>query len=490
MSKSKSALHWGKVRASNYLKLTLLEWDLHGNHVEVSGPNGAGKTSSLAFLKALITGKHPAEPIKKGTDQADLYGEVLDADGDVAWKIQRSITSHGETLELIKADGTPVKKKVAQSTLDTLGLPACFAPGDWINKEPKHRLGDFLRICKIKAPVDDVKRITGEDIPAGEDESAASYLEGLVAERTGVFFIRRTEANKQRVQKAKALEEFQAPVDDGEVPVDVSKLLEERTQLDKVRQQRFTARVKEQTAQSLLSEKSSKLVGCKAQLTIAQKRVEQLEAELVKARADVAEADRLVKLGEKVLPDIKKAADEATAALTVIADPTKRLLEIDKEIADAERNREALSAKKQTRETRERLLIEADAAKTEHGCLDRIVDELRELQKRLLNGKTFGIDGVSVVDGDLRLDDVPFSQGSKARQTEVAIDLACLENPELKILILDDFEKFDRTTSTRILKRAESRGFQCALARVDPDATGLDYRVVIAHYFSENGVAS
>jgi hypothetical protein len=476
-----SVLHVGKVRATNYRKLTILDVNLSGNHIKVTGPNACGKSSFVSTLFSLLTGNKAKDPIHHGAEQATLHGDVIDQVGNVIWKIARMITPEGEKLELSRGDGSRVKLR-PQGHLDAISLPLTFSPSDWLRRRPQDRLADVLRVGKIKPPIEAVERIVGEPIECGDMETASDYLDRLVGEKTGIFFDRRTSANRVKQQKEKALAECRPPDDDGEIEVDVTALIDERATLDSKREVKRQAQLKVDQARVVCEEKQRKLQECRNQLARAQENIADLERKLAIERDIAKKAEALVKLGEVKVPELRAALDAQTKAANAIADPSPRIAEIDREVAQANTNRQQIAARQQARESRQRLVVEADAADADHKRLDKIVTELRDLQKTLLNDTALGIEGLSVRNGELYLEDCPFDEGSEARKVECAIDLACMENPDLKILMLDGAERFDAKTEKRILARAEKRGFQVALAAVDPTGEDLSYTVIEAHY--------
>jgi hypothetical protein len=104
----------------------------------------------------------------------------------------------------------------------------------------------------------------------------------------------------------------------------------------------------------------------------------------------------------------------------------------------------------------ERLAKEFEKADAEHRRQETILAGLRDLRVHLLDGHTLPVQGLTVGEGELRLNGVAFKGGaSTSEQMTVACFVAMHGNPRLRLLRLDKGEMLDED-STRTLHRITS----------------------------------
>ncbi len=390
--------------------------------------------------------------------------DLQDASGVVAYHVERIWTVKGTRLKVTSADGSsvPHPQKLLDSFVDAVALN----PIEWLRKRPQDQVDDVLRVCGVEPPVAAVTAITGEVHKPQEHESASQYLERLSADELGLYYIRRREEGRRLSQKEKALKEFGPVLDGDEAEADISGLLAERTALDQKREQRRAVQADVEAKRANRDGARNLLKTRQAELEQANARVAALEKQLAQERAVAADLQSRVERGGVVCSDWNMDVDAAEAALALLPDPGPRIAEVERQIQDADKNRQANAERKQARETYQRLSVEAEQARRDHARLELQLAALRELRLNLLNDVDLGVRGLEVGDGELRLDDVSFKQASQAQKIAVACAIAFKRSPRLKILRVDDCEHLDSDSKETLLRLARERNFQCFLSFV------------------------
>jgi DNA repair exonuclease SbcCD ATPase subunit len=460
-----------RIRAENLRRWQVLSFEPLGRNVKVHGKNGTGKSTALATIYAAITGDAGSEPVRSGAERADLWVDLQDSvTGAVTHQIRRTWSAGGKmSLELRDGKGAKVKRPQTD-VLDKIALPMCFNPDAWLSKRPQDQLDDFLRIFGVRPPVEKVRDITGEDFPTRPGESAAAYMERLSADHTGIFYVRRTEANRILEVKQKAYEEFRPALDglSEQAPEqDLSDLLSERTALDKEREAKRALTTKAKEAAALHRDREIKLANLNLDLTRAEADVEMLRKRLKDAEDSAAKLRSRIAAGQTVVQELYDDSAAKAAKDDACPDPSPRIEEIDRLIESADKYRQAAAERKQAVETAARLSTEAADARQIHEHLEDCLAGLRELRRNLLNGIDLGIEGLSIGSGELRMGDAPFEQASRSHKIKVACSLLFRQKSSLRVLILDDAEHMDEDTEAVLMDLASKFGWECILAFVE-----------------------
>ncbi len=224
------------------------------------------------------------------------------------------------------------------------------------------------------------------------------------------------------------------------------------------------------------------------ELRATDRSITDLEAQIASLTAKLSTANeakttlqgRITK-GEQVIATLVQDEEEANAALAACEDVTPRINELREAVTTATRLDETRSRRKIGSETLEKLRAEASEAERSHIDLDGKLTALRHLRAHLLDDLELGITGLSVGDGELRLDDVPYRQASKAQRLRVACRIATLQRPQLKLLRIDEGEQLDSESKAIVFEIANQAGFQVVMTAVT-DTKGLTFEIVEAEY--------
>ncbi len=480
-------LHIDSFRLENILRLRMVDEKLEGESVTIYGDNGVGKSSTIDALEMALGFKPrngtPEEPIRSGASKAETRVKLRNLAGEIAFVVDRVYTAKGMRLKVTAGDGTQVAPKThgmtATELLESFKDSIGHTPFAWLEKRDQDQVDDVLRVCGVEPPVDRVTEILGEHFPPANNESASRYLERLSADETGIVYVRRREAGRVLDQKQKALREFRPVVDAGpDVEADISGLLDERKELDQKREQRRAVLATAQQAKTTYEEKRKKLDAILVQQESELRRIEDLEKQLAAAKAAAIETARIVKLGNERVPELKREWEAAQFAADHLADPSADIAAIDRQIQDADRNRQAIAARKQARETSDRLAVEADQAEKALAMLEMQLEAMRELRRNLLNEVDLGVAGLEIGEGALRLNGVTFRQASQAERIDVACALEFRRKPRLRVVWIDDAEHMSKRNREVIVRRAREAQWQCIMGVVRDDQKELSFEVV------------
>jgi hypothetical protein len=484
-AKTEGPLRLIRFNIDHYMRVTALQVDAQGKSVVISGKNTSGKTSCLNAIWEALGGKSPggaAEPVQKGARSAKValdLGEYL---------VERHWTEKGSRLVVTAADGSKVARP--QQLLDGLLSRACLDPGLFLARRPAEQVEDLLAVAGVAPPVERVARITGEQIPAGEEESADHYLERLAGE-SGPYYLRRRDANREADRKdsalaeaRKALDRLGGPLPEGEGPPSASDLLARIAELEKGQEaRRLRQRVADEAAQELKA-KEAKLADLRHRHAEALDRANRLEHEIAELqqrlkayRDDAATLEGRLKKGGQVVADLRTAAEVEGNRLAQLPDHAGEIGGLRQQVAQAEREAAGVAERRRAAGDVERLEGELAAARKEGEGLDRILAGLRELRAHLLDGADLGVPGLAVGDGELRLNGVPLRQASMAERLRVALAVAMRQRPRLRLLRLDEAERLDSDSKALVLKLAGEAQFQVLMAAVS-DAEQLQVEIL------------
>ena len=121
---------------------------------------------------------------------------------------------------------------------------------------------------------------------------------------------------------------------------------------------------------------------------------------------------------------------------------------------------------------------ELKAAEDAAEKLDYTIKDIDDFKTRLLASAKFPLDGLGVDADCVTWKGIPLSQASHSESLEVAVSIALALDPKLRLIILDDAEKFGDAALKRIITRLQENNFQGIIARVGSD-TKTPHGVII-----------
>ena len=175
-----------------------------------------------------------------------------------------------------------------------------------------------------------------------------------------------------------------------------------------------------------------------------------------KAKAALKQADQDCLAARKAAEDLQ---DESTA-------------ELEKNIADIEE----INQKIRINEDKKKAEEEADSYSLKYNQLTDVLDEVRNKKQALLDGADLPLPGLSVEEGKLIYNSVPWDGMSGAEQLKVATAIVRKLNPECGFVLMDKLEQMDLDTLQEFGTWLKDQGLQVIATRV---STGADCSIII-----------
>lgn len=187
---------------------------------------------------------------------------------------------------------------------------------------------------------------------------------------------------------------------------------------------------------------------------------------------------------EQMLAEAQIAFDEAKAALQkaeqdcLTARKSAEDLH-DESTAELEKNLaeiEALNIKIRTNSTKEAAEIEANNLQQEYDGLTEQIESVREERSKLLDSAELPLPGLSVKDGKLIYNNMPWDGMSGSDQLKVATAIVRKLNPQCGFVLMDKLEQMDLETLQEFGAWLKQEGLQVIATRV---STGDECSIII-----------
>lgn len=404
-----------------------------GQSVTLTGENGAGKSSVLNTIAMLLTGRKgvPDVPIRLGSTKGDATMDL----GDMVITMKITQASGAKITMADKATGAEIKSP--QTILDRIWNEMCD-PVKWmdLSKSPDGR----------RRQAEKLRQIVGLDFTALDTEKAT-----CLTQRTLVG--RELEAAKGRLSGYKFDEN--APKE----PVTVKALMDELEAVRNHNKANEAVKAHWQEVADLAEEKRTALgavgndiIEIENEIAAWQKRLADKRAERETLTIDLQRAEKAVE-EEQAKVAVLVYQDEAPVqakidgadALNQAVRGNARYREIEKEVRDAD-------AKYVTFTSR---IAEIEESKTSH-----------------LAKAKFPLPGLSFNDDGVMLDNVPFAQGSQAKQLLAATAIGLALGPKIRVVLIRDGSLFDKKSLAAVAKLAEEQDAQVFMEIVESSDPG------------------
>lgn len=477
-----STLVCGKVRFRDFKRIELFEADLGGQHLLLSGPNGSGKTTVLDGLLSILglaKSKDIPQPIRKGATKAELAADLIDQEtGQVRYRLRQEWQGSNRIYTVHDAQGKPIPLRDFQKLID----PHLVNPVEFLTLRPQDQLDEVLRVFGVTPPVDEVREITGEMHPAKENETAALYLERLSGDETGLYYDRRRTCHRFLAQKKAACDEqlsYVSPLDISDPGPTIASLLQKRVIFEELQAHLLAADFAASQARQDAMAKRKMLDDRRTELGRAGRTLLDLRRQVAAIEAEIIDLNGRIAKGEKIVAEASATAIQLGEAFQSFPDPTPSLVALDEEIRQAEEQSEARQRSQLMANRLGQLAEEFGMAEQNFATADLVLEKLRALRRSLLSGCDFGIAGLEVGQGELRLGGVPFRQASLAEAVDCACAIAFRKRPGARIVVIDNGEHLDSQHRQRVIQLATEHGCQLCLAVVR-DTQELAWQVMEA----------
>lgn len=419
--------HIVELFVENIMKVRVAHIKPKSNVVQVTGKNGAGKTSVLRAIAWALTGTTdvPSQPIRAGQRVGTIRMDL----GDLVvtryfTRVENSAKGNTFLTKLMVEGKKREQFRSPQGVLDELMGKISFDPLAFTRMDDKKQLETLRGLVKFDIDIDELDRLQKTD-----------YEERTVAGREKDSIAARVQGMTRPAEDLPA-----APIDVTAITERLQGAANHNTIAAAQRQKR--SRLREE-AEHLLNQN----VEHEAEIERLKRRIVDLTGE-IKANSEysvgkAAEADAM-----EIPADIDTA--EVAAELTA-ANATNG------KIAAAETYRQATQ--------------DLAGAREKWETLDKRIKDRAAERTAAIARAGMPIDGLSIGDGEVLYQGLPFGQASNAEQIRVSMALAMASNPKLRVLRISDGSLLDSDSMELITAAAEAQGFQVWIERVDSSGT-------------------
>lgn len=329
-------------------------------------------------------------------------------------------------LHIELSNGLIVERKGKNSTLkvtDTNG-----------NKSGQQLLNEFVSTLALDLP----KFINGSDKDKADSLLKILGIGDVLSQldtKENQLYAQRTEVGRIADRKKKAADEMPMYPNVPKEPVNATELIKQ--------QQEILARNGEN------EQKRQNAARYERMLAEAQIAFDEAKAALQKAEQDCLTA-------RKSAEDLH---DESTA-------------ELEKNLAEIE----ALNIKIRANSTKEAAEIEANNLQQEYDGLTEQIESVREERSKLLDSAELPLPGLSVKDGKLIYNNMPWDGMSGSDQLKVATAIVRKLNPQCGFVLMDKLEQMDLETLQEFGAWLKQEGLQVIATRV---STGDECSIII-----------
>lgn len=329
-------------------------------------------------------------------------------------------------LHIELSNGLIVERKGKNSTLKVTDPNG--------NKSGQQLLNEFVSTLALDLP----KFINGSDKDKADSLLKILGIGDVLAQldtKENQLYAQRTEVGRIADRKKKAADEMPMYPNVPKEPVSATELIKQ--------QQKILARNGEN------EQKRQNAARYERMLAEAQIAFDEAKAALQKAEQDCLTA-------RKSAEDLH---DESTA-------------ELEKNLAEIE----ALNIKIRANSTKEAAEVEANNLQQEYDGLTEQIESVREERSKLLDSAELPLPGLSVKDGKLIYNNMPWDGMSGSDQLKVATAIVRKLNPQCGFVLMDKLEQMDLETLREFGAWLKQEGLQVIATRV---STGDECSIII-----------
>ena len=191
-----------------------------------------------------------------------------------------------------------------------------------------------------------------------------------------------------------------------------------------------------------------------------------VEERCVLIREQIAELQDELADREAKLPGYKKAI-EKLRSLQGIPISSEELLVARDEVTKASATQGQLDVYKNRKTRKEKAEANLKSTRNKEQGYDKVLNEVEETRKQRLCEANFPIEGLSVSDEAVLLNNVPLSQISHGEQIMISTMIGMKLNPDLRVLFIRDASLLDSDNYEAISKAAKDQDYQIWMERTD-----------------------
>lgn len=412
-------------QAENLKRLSVVNIKPDGALVQITGKNGQGKSSVLdAIWWALEgAGNITTQPIRRGQERAMVRLDLGEKDAVEVSVIRtfkrnpKDETTFTTDITVESPDGGrhSSPQKMINAWLGSLS----FDPLEFARQKPAEQF-DVLKAL-----------VPGYDFDAMARLDKADYD-------------KRTDLNRRHREKTAQVAAIQIPAEIPTAKIDEAALVQEIASVGDFNAQiDMRADRRRQTAEQ----------------------IEQLKADADESRAEIVQLQAQIdKLNSEIEQyDTARGELEQKMAAAPPLDEKKDPAEVTQRLEDAKRHNALVDRMAQRTALQDEA---AELAKQAQSLTQAIEDRATAKQKAIAEAQ-LPVDGLTLGDGIVLLNGVPFDQASDAERLRTSIAIAMAQNPRLRVIRARDGSLLDEDAIKLVEEMAAGREFQVWLERVD-----------------------
>lgn len=410
----------------------------------VRAHNGAGKTNLARSILSITDGGMDATLIRTGQPEGEVVW-VLTEDGK-PWTIHERLNREtGAHRHVIRPDGT--KDNAAKTFINAVLNGMSANPVKFVTAPPTERARVFLEQMQVHLTAEHLKRIGVEHDNILTEMHALQALRKIDKELRETREAHGRDGRQAKDAAAKLRETLPSAEYDGQDLAATTERYNEIQRQISTQEERARA-VETLQAEKITARYKAELVDIDRQIAELQSKRRELIANEQRERAELA----------------GKIQRETQALLSGLYEEAR-----DKkgEIADIERRRNIHVQAVGTRRHIEQYDVDAAFHREAWQALTAKLEAVAEIQKELLSN--LPIKSVTVIDGELYKDGVPFPRWNEQAQWALALQLAKMAAGNLKFCIIDGLNFLDHRNREAFHRAATSSGLQFLVTEVNHD---------------------
>lgn len=424
-----------RIRINNILGIDHLEVDA-GQLTEFIGANGSGKTSALEAIRSALKGGHDATLLRAGQTQGEAV-LVLD-DGS---EITKRITPTKSETTVTGPDGRKQAKPAA--ALDALRDMLSVNPVEFLRAPKKDRVDVLLSSMPLSW---DPERIKEAVAPLAVDVPTSHPLVAIEAVRR-VVYDERTGTQRAAREKRATIKQLADTIPPTlPTAADTAALLAQIAQLDAAKDQEMDRiRVK---LDGFRGEHEAKMAAVREEFDVAIRALE-------KQRDEALENERAR------FADIRGKAD--TQRSRKQEEHLTNTGALRAQLAAAEEVTKAAARVEATQKTVADMTAACEDLEAQAAGQTAALERLEAYKSDLL--ASLPIPGLTVQDGEIYRNGVPFDRLNTAQQIEIAVEVAKLRAGKLGVICVDGMEALDPDHYAEFGRQVLASGLQVFITR-------------------------
>ena len=398
----------------------------------ISGHNEAGKTSVMEAIKVATQGGNDATLISKGAEKGEIV-LVFDNFSQITRTLER-----GKTGKIKYTDANGINIPSPQSALNQLFDKISINPIEFMKQSGKDRLETLLTAINIDIPVEDIKaKLNGSaaKVKFHPELNGLALIDNISAQ----IFEERTVTNrllKQSQSHAVELSQTLESMDKTEVTELKNQYEELQTKKTEIREEShqkemYVVRNSLFEISVYETEMDQKIAELKEGLSKFKDTANQKKDEAVKAihEAETKQTEGII----STISELKVKIDNAQ----IVENTKENLTKAQKSLREYQKQSESMTNE---------------------------LDSLKVLKTSITN--ELPITGLTIHEGEIFVDDIPYERLNTAKQLEIALEVAKLRAGKLNLICVDGIEVFDSKTLATFKELAQKTDHQYFLTRV------------------------